>query len=396
MVMGRMWPEHTLLGTLRRGDMLGYFPSATSLDYSMRGSGHYRSDCSKLKNQNHRNKSRNKPNKASRRAYALGGGGGGANPDSNVVTNTFLLNNHYAHVSYAVELADGRITENNTLLRVFERIKCLLKDRPEIRLSPIRVHEDDIPSTAFRNRYDHYEFHVMPFGLTNAPTSKEDHIEHLKLILKLLKKEKLYAKFLMCEFWLSKVQFLNHVIDSEGIHVDPTKIESVKDKAPMMKLTQKSMKFEWREKEEASFQMLKHKLCSASILALPEGSENFVVYCDAYASRQLKIHEKNYMTHDLELGAVKTYNNDKNLSEIQLEHEKEDELVTVVVNVVHECRHWMESRGESFWEEGDDFRVDVLRFHTCLTDILGFLEKLEWWLEQDMVREDVIESQSMV
>ncbi|GJY06031.1 putative reverse transcriptase domain-containing protein [Tanacetum coccineum] len=88
----------------------------------------------------------------------------------------------------------------------------------------------------------------------------------------------------------------------------------------MTKLTQKSVKFDWGEKEEASFQMLKQKLCSAPILPLPEGSENFVVYCAAshkglgtvlmqrekviaYASRQLKIHEKNYTTHDLELGA---------------------------------------------------------------------------------------------
>ncbi|GJZ38886.1 putative reverse transcriptase domain-containing protein [Tanacetum coccineum] len=78
-------------------------------------------------------------------------------------------------------------------------------------------------------RYGHYEFQVMPFGLTNAPTSKEDHEEHLKLILKLHTKEELYAKFLKCEFWLSKVHFLSHVIDSEGVHVDPAKIESIKD-----------------------------------------------------------------------------------------------------------------------------------------------------------------------
>ncbi|GJU25285.1 putative reverse transcriptase domain-containing protein [Tanacetum coccineum] len=181
--------------------------------------------------------------------------------------------------------------------------------------------------------------------------NKEEHEEHLKLILELLKKEELYAKFSKCEFWISKVQFLGHVIDSKGIHVDPAKIESIKDwaspKSPteirqflglagyyrrfiegfskiaksMTKLTQKNVKFDWGEKEEAAFQLIKQKLCSAPILALPKGSENFVVYCDAshkglgavlmqnekviaYASRQLKIHEKNYTTHDLELGAV--------------------------------------------------------------------------------------------
>ncbi|GKF20030.1 putative reverse transcriptase domain-containing protein, partial [Tanacetum coccineum] len=147
------------------------------------------------------------------------------------------------------------------------------------------------------------------------------------------------------------VQFLGHVIDREGIHVDLAKIELIKDwespktpteirqflglagyyrrfiegfskiSRPMTKLTQKSVKFNWGEKEETAFQTLKQKLCSAPILALPEGSENFVVYCDAshkglgamlmqkekfiaYASRQLKIYEKNYTTHDLELGAV--------------------------------------------------------------------------------------------
>nr|GEW61494.1 hypothetical protein [Tanacetum cinerariifolium] len=105
-----------------------------------------------------------------------------------------------------------------------------------------------------------------------------EHEGHLKLILKLLKEEELYAKFSKCEFWRSKVQFLGHVIDSEGIHVDPTNIEAIKDyelpKTPI--LTQKSVKFDWGEKEKAAFQLLKQKLCSAPILALPEGSENFV------------------------------------------------------------------------------------------------------------------------
>ncbi|GKC17708.1 hypothetical protein Tco_1014490 [Tanacetum coccineum] len=93
----------------------------------------------------------------------------------------------------------------------------------------LRVREQDIPKTAFRTRYGHYEFQVMPFGLTNAPADEKEHEEHLKAILELLKKEKLYAKFSKCEFWIPKVQFLGHVIDSRGIHVDPAKIESIKD-----------------------------------------------------------------------------------------------------------------------------------------------------------------------
>ncbi|GKD85281.1 hypothetical protein Tco_1356435 [Tanacetum coccineum] len=81
------------------------------------------------------------------------------------------------------------------------------------------VRKEDILKMAFRTRYGHYEFRVMPFGLTNAPAA----------ILELLKKEELYAKFSKCEFWLPKVKFLGHVIDSQGIHVDPAKIESIKD-----------------------------------------------------------------------------------------------------------------------------------------------------------------------
>ncbi|GJS17708.1 putative reverse transcriptase domain-containing protein [Tanacetum coccineum] len=92
----------------------------------------------------------------------------------------------------------------------------------------LRVRDEDIPKTAFRTHYGHYELQVMPFGLTNASASDGEHAEHLKLILELLKKEELYAKFSKCEFWLSKAQFLVHVIDNQGIH-DPAKIESIKD-----------------------------------------------------------------------------------------------------------------------------------------------------------------------
>ncbi|GJU20737.1 hypothetical protein Tco_1154079 [Tanacetum coccineum] len=131
---------------------------------------------------------------------------------------------------------------------------------------------------------------------------KKEHEEHLKAILELLKKEELYAKFSKCEFWIPKVQFLGHVIDSQGIYVDSVKIESIKDWAspkvpteirqflglasyyrrfiegfskiakPMTKLTQKKVAFEWDDKQEAAFQTLKNKLCSAPVLALPQGT----------------------------------------------------------------------------------------------------------------------------
>ncbi|GJW33263.1 putative reverse transcriptase domain-containing protein [Tanacetum coccineum] len=193
----------------------------------------------------------------------------------------------------------------------------------------LRVREEDIPKMAFKTWYGHYEFQVMPFGLTNASAvfmdlinrvckpyldkfvivfiddiliyskNKKEHEEHLKAILELLKKEELYAKFSKCEFWIPKVQFLGHVIDSQGIHMDPAKIESIKDWAspktltelqkflglvgyyqrfiegfskianPVTKLTQKKVAFEWGDKQEAAFQTLKNKLCSAPILALP-------------------------------------------------------------------------------------------------------------------------------
>nr|GEV33891.1 putative reverse transcriptase domain-containing protein [Tanacetum cinerariifolium] len=101
----------------------------------------------------------------------------------------------------------------------------------------LRVREEDIPKTAFKTRYGHYKFQAMPFGLTNAPTifmylmdqNKKEHEEHLKAILELLKKEELYAKFSKCESWISKVQFLGHVIDSQGIHMNPAKNNPIKD-----------------------------------------------------------------------------------------------------------------------------------------------------------------------
>ncbi|MCH90079.1 gag-pol polyprotein, partial [Trifolium medium] len=213
----------------------------------------------------------------------------------------------------------------------------------------IRVKAEDISKTAFRTRYGHYEYSVMPFGVTNAPgvfmeymnrifhpfldkfvvvfiddiliysKSEEEHVEHLRIVLEVLREKKLYAKLSKCEFWLKEICFLGHVISSGGIAVDPAKVDALA--LPLTKLTRKEHAFVWDVECEKSFQELKRRLTTAPVLILPDAKESFVVYCDAskmglggvlmqkgqvvaYASRQLKIHEKNYPTHDLELAAV--------------------------------------------------------------------------------------------
>ena len=245
----------------------------------------------------------------------------------------------------------------------------------------LRIKGEHVAKTAFRTRYGHYEFLVLPFGLTNAPAafmdmmnrifrpfldkfiivfiddilvysrSREEHEEHLRITLQLLRDHQLYAKFSKCEFWLTEVIFLGHVVSGEGIKVDPQKVEAVanwprpttvteirsflglagyyrrfvKDfsriAAPMTKLTRKQVKFQWNDQCEKSFQTLKTCLTTAPVLTLPTESGSFAIYCDAsrvglgcvlmqdrkviaYASRQLKKHEVNYPTHDLEMAAV--------------------------------------------------------------------------------------------
>ncbi|KAA0050197.1 pol protein [Cucumis melo var. makuwa] len=245
----------------------------------------------------------------------------------------------------------------------------------------LRIRDSDIPKTAFRSRYEHYEFIVMSFGLTNAPTvfmdlmnrvfkdfldtfvivfiddiliyskTEAEHEEHLHQVLETLRANRLYAKFSKCEFWLKKVSFLGHVVSSEGVSADPAKIEAVTNwprsstvneirsflgladyyrrfvedfsriASPLTQLTRKGTPFVWSLVCESSFQELKQKLVTAPVLTVPDGSESFVIYSDAskkglgcvmmqqgkvvaYASRQLKSHEQNYPTHDLELAAV--------------------------------------------------------------------------------------------
>ncbi|GJQ92413.1 putative reverse transcriptase domain-containing protein [Tanacetum coccineum] len=216
--------------------------------------------------------------------------------------------------------------------------------RTPYRLAPSEMHE-------LSNQLQELTDRVFIDDILIYSRNEEEHANHLRIILELLRKEKLYAKFSKCDFWIHIVQFLGHLIDSQGLHVDPAKIEAVKNwtspttptevrqflglagyyrrfiegfskiAKPLTKLTQKNKSYIWGEEQESAFQLLKQKLCEAPILALPEGNDNFVVYCDAslqglgavlmqrekviaYASRQLKPHEENYTTHDLELGAV--------------------------------------------------------------------------------------------
>ncbi|KAI3770484.1 hypothetical protein L6452_01618 [Arctium lappa] len=222
----------------------------------------------------------------------------------------------------------------------------------------LKVREEDVPKTAFRTRYGHYEFLVMPFGMTNAlatfmdlmnrvckpyldkfiivsiddiliySRTEKEHEQYLWAVLSLLKREKMYAKFSKCELWLREVQFLGHVVTEEGIKVDPTKVDAIKRWEPSRTLSEvrsflglAGVKFEWKPTQEEAFGVLKEKLSIAPILTLPEGTEGFVVYSDAsklglgcvlmqqgkviaYTSRQLKDHEKRYPTHDLELAAM--------------------------------------------------------------------------------------------
>nr|AAQ56440.1 putative polyprotein [Oryza sativa Japonica Group]AAQ56491.1 putative polyprotein [Oryza sativa Japonica Group] len=245
----------------------------------------------------------------------------------------------------------------------------------------LRIREEDIPKTAFTTRYGLFECTVMSFGLTNAPAffmnlmnkvfmefldkfvvvfiddiliyskSEEEHEQHLRLVLEKLKEHQLYAKFSKCDFWLSEVKFLGHVITAQGVAVDPSNVESVtkwtppktvsqirsflglagyyrrfienfsKIARPMTQLLKKDEKFKWSVECNQSFEELKKKLVSAPVLILPDQTKDFQVYCDAsrqglgcvlmqegrvvaYASRQLRPHESNYPTHDLELAAV--------------------------------------------------------------------------------------------
>nr|GEV95031.1 putative reverse transcriptase domain-containing protein [Tanacetum cinerariifolium] len=435
--------------------------------------GHYKSDCLKLKNGNQGNRTRN--GNAVARAYAVGTAS--TNPNSNVFTGTFLLNNRYALIlfdtgvdrsfisiafssliniipttldhGYDVELADGRIIWVNTLIQgctlnflnhpfnivlmpveigsfeVIIGMDWLVKyhvvivcDEKLVRVpfdDEILIFHGDESNNGHESRLNSisctktqryllngcpiFLAHVFPEDLPGIPPTRQVEFQidlipgaapmarapyrlalsEMKEISDQLKEladkgfirpssspwgapvlfvKKKDGSFRMCIDYqeLNKLTMKNRyplprIDDFQGIHVDPAKIESIKDWASpktateirqflglagyyiriiegfskiaksMTKLTKKKVKFDLGDKQEATFQIIKQKLCSAPILALPNGSEEFVVYCDAsikglgavlmqrekviaYGSRKLKVYEKNYTTHDLELGAV--------------------------------------------------------------------------------------------
>jgi hypothetical protein len=205
----------------------------------------------------------------------------------------------------------------------------------------IKIHDEDIPKTAFSTRYGLYEYLVMSFGLTNAPAhfiylmnsvfmpeldkiivvfidntlvyskSTEDHEEHLRVMLQRLPDHQLYAKFTKCEFWINEVSFLGHVISSEGIAMDPSKVRDVLDweppksvhqvrsflglagyyrrfipnfskvSKPITELLKKGTKYVWSKKCDEAFQTLKKLLTTSPVLAQPDIAKPFDVYCNA-------------------------------------------------------------------------------------------------------------------
>ena len=249
----------------------------------------------------------------------------------------------------------------------------------------VRIKEDDVPKTAFRTRYGHYEFLVLPFGLTNAPATfmalmndvfreqldkfvviylddilvysktKQEHEEHVRIVLEILRQHQLYAKKEKCELFQTRVEYLGHYISADGIEVDDKKVQAIKDwitpanltelrsflglanyyrrfvkqfstiAAPLTELLQKNVPYLWKKEQEDAFQALKERLTTAPVLLIPDPEKPFIVTTDAsdiaigavlsqsnerkdqpiaFESRKLSPAEKNYPTHEKELLAV--------------------------------------------------------------------------------------------
>nr|GEU55914.1 putative reverse transcriptase domain-containing protein [Tanacetum cinerariifolium] len=317
--------------------------------------GHYQSQCSKT-NIN-----------ANRRTYLLRDKN--AHQDPNVVTGMFLLNHRPARTlfdsgadrsfvsisfasmlnissitldtTYNIEMADGNLISTSTIIQGYTL--TLLNQPFEINLMPIKLSSFDVViGMDWLSKYHAkivcdekvvhipivYETLIIRVFIDDiliCSRNKEEHKNHLRIILELFRKEKLYAMFSKCDFWIRTVQFLGQLIDSQGLHVDPAKIEAVKNWASPttpIEIRQFLGLVVYYHRFIKDFTKIAKSL---TILTQKDKNDDFVVYCDAsiqglgavlmqrekviaYASRQLKPHEENYTTHDLELGAVKELN----------------------------------------------------------------------------------------
>ncbi|GJX79497.1 putative reverse transcriptase domain-containing protein [Tanacetum coccineum] len=339
--------------------------------YECGAEGHFKRDCPKLKNNNRGNQGGN--GNAPAKVYAVGRVG--TNPDSNVIMGTFLLNNHYASVLfdtgadrsfvstafssqinitpstldhyYDVELADGRIIGLNAIIR---GCKLYFLNHPfNIDLMPVELGSLDGNETLIVHgdksdwgnetrlniisctKTQKYMLKGFPIFLAHVTTKETEDKSEKKLSPASSMGRRYSEDGIQNSIWSLSVLSYAIWLDERtsgiyGSHEPRVFIEGFLKIAKIMtKLTQNKVKFVWSDKQEAAFQLLKQKLCSAPILVLFEGSEDFIAYCDAsikglgvvlmqrekviaYASRQLKIHEKNYTTRDLELGAVKDLN----------------------------------------------------------------------------------------
>jgi hypothetical protein len=263
--------------------------------------------------------------------------------------------------------------------------KCFSKIDLRSGYHQVRIAEEDIHKTAFSTRYGHYEFLVMPFGLTNAPAtfmnlmqsvfskyldefviiflddilvyskSFDEHLKHLECVLQTLRQHKLYAKSSKCEFSKNELSFLGHVINSDGIKMEPSKVDAVvkwpqpknihdiraflglagyyrrfvkdfsKLASPLTNLLHKDIPFKWTKKQEAAFTELKQAVSTAPVLIVPDPNQPYVVVTDAsgfaigaalcqdhgngqqpcaYISRKMNNHEVNYPVHEQELLAI--------------------------------------------------------------------------------------------
>nr|GEZ28746.1 retrotransposon protein, putative, Ty3-gypsy subclass [Tanacetum cinerariifolium] len=306
----------------------------------------------------------------------------------------------------------------------------------------LRVKGRDVSKTAFRTRYGHYEFLVMPFGLTNAPAvfmdlmnrvfheyldkfvivfiddilvyskMREEHEDHLRIVLKILRQEKLYAKFSKCDFWWGQVAFLGHIVSANGITMDPAKVEAITKwprpttvtevrsflglagyyrrfvegfsllALPLTKLMQKGEKFVWNEEREKSFEELKRRLVSSPVLTLPSGTGRYQIYSDASKKGLGCV----LMQHDLELMEVEL-----------VVHGSEGYIASLKIepNLILQIKEAQKEDGE-LWSVVQNMKKAVLSeahsspfsIHLGSTKMYKDLKQNFWWngMKQDMAR----------